>query len=53
MVRNSTKNLFAEPKRAALPFTNVISHAIRTRDFISIPESTSRYILTYTVKVFF
>ena len=33
MVRNSTKNLFAEPKRAAQPFTNVISHAIRTGDF--------------------
>ena len=32
MVRNSTKNLFAEPKRAAQPFTNVILHAIRTGD---------------------
>jgi len=33
MVRDSTKILFAEPKSAAQPFTNVISHAIRTRDF--------------------
>ena len=33
MVSKFDKNLFAEPKRAAQPFTNVISHAIRTRDF--------------------
>ena len=32
MVRDSTKILFAEPKRTAQAFTNVISHAIRTGD---------------------
>ena len=32
MVSKFDKNLFAEPKRAAQPFTNVILHAIRTGD---------------------